>query len=116
MILRRMADAIRRQDLSQIIIEILIVVIGIFLGLQVQAWYEDRAERVLEETYLNQLHDEVIAITEIAELRYGKAVRKIETLIFITHYFNDNNISPELSDDHCDIILGSHNLFSPALP
>ena len=55
MILQRLTTAIRHQNWSQIITEILIVVIGIFLGLQVQAWYEDRAERVQEEA-----HDHVI--------------------------------------------------------
>jgi hypothetical protein len=36
MILRRMTGALKRQDWFQITIEIFIVVIGIFLGLQAQ--------------------------------------------------------------------------------
>lgn len=49
MIIARLASAIRHQHWSQIITEILIVVIGIFLGLQVQAWYDGRVARI-EET------------------------------------------------------------------
>lgn len=55
MILQRMASAIKRQDWFQVNIEVLIVVIGIFLGLQVQAWYEEQNDRVLEQTYLENL-------------------------------------------------------------
>ncbi len=42
MIIQRLTAAIRRQDWFQVCIEILIVIIGIFLGLQVQGWYEER--------------------------------------------------------------------------
>jgi len=55
MIIKRIAQAIKRQDISQIIIEILIVIVGIFLGLQVQAWYEAREDKQKEAYYLNRL-------------------------------------------------------------
>jgi len=38
MMLQRMAQALKRQDWFQVTIEVLIVVIGIFLGLQVTKW------------------------------------------------------------------------------
>lgn len=55
MILQRIASAIKRQDLSQIIIEIMIVVIGIFLGLQVDDWNENRKDVVEERAFKEQL-------------------------------------------------------------
>ena len=45
MIISRLASAIRHQNWSQIITEILIVVIGIFIGLQVDDWNTSRQER-----------------------------------------------------------------------
>lgn len=59
MILHRLASAIRNQNWSQIITEILIVVIGIFLGLQVTDWAEGRAERAEESGYLVSLHQDI---------------------------------------------------------
>lgn len=56
MILRRMTNAVKRQDWFQVTIEILIVVIGIFLGLQVTEWNEGRELRAEEGEYLNRLH------------------------------------------------------------
>jgi hypothetical protein len=38
MILRRLIDACRKQDWLTVVIETLIVVLGVFLGLQVNNW------------------------------------------------------------------------------
>lgn len=60
MILRRMAEAIRTQNWFTVIVEILIVVIGVFIGLQVQQWADERARIKQEATYMQRLHNEVI--------------------------------------------------------
>lgn len=59
MIIRRMADAIRTQNWFTVIIEILIVVIGIFLGLQVDDWNQARLDRARAEVYSQQLTAEL---------------------------------------------------------
>lgn len=64
MILRRIADALREQNWFTVIIEIFIVVIGIFLGLQVTEWNENRKDRTLEQTYLVRLLADVDASIE----------------------------------------------------
>ena len=55
MILRRLADAIRDQSWFTVALEIMIVVIGIFIGLQVDGWNEWRKERSAERDYLERL-------------------------------------------------------------
>ena len=55
MILRRLADAIRRQDWVTVSIEFVIVVLGIFVGLQVDGWNQARNEQSLEKEYLDRL-------------------------------------------------------------
>ena len=74
MILQRMAGAIRRQDWFQVIIEILIVVIGIFLGLQVQAWYEAGEAESREKILLTQLHSEIMETLPINREQYQEKV------------------------------------------
>lgn len=59
MILQKLASAIRRQDWFQVLIEVLIVIVGIFLGLQVQSWNEGRLDRLEEHQYLVRLHDDI---------------------------------------------------------
>lgn len=60
MILRRLANAIRRQDWFTVLIEIMIVVIGVVLALQVQQWAQAHEERKTEAAYLSRLYEEVL--------------------------------------------------------
>jgi len=80
MILRRIADAIREQNWFTVIIEILIVVIGIFLGLQVTEWGQERQNREREREYLQRVaqdldqdYTQLIAATKFANFRGNEA-------------------------------------------
>ena len=56
MILRRLAEGIRGQNWFTVALEILIVVVGIFIGLQADDWNRARIDRGLETRYLERLH------------------------------------------------------------
>jgi hypothetical protein len=64
MILQRFGRALRRQDWFTVLVELMVVVVGIFLGLQVTDWNENRKARVDERLYLERLHDELIVATD----------------------------------------------------
>jgi hypothetical protein len=55
MIFGRIAQSIRTRDWSVLLIELLVVVVGIFLGLQVDDWNEERKENARETAYLERL-------------------------------------------------------------
>ena len=55
MILRRLATSIRKQDWFAVVIETLIVVFGVFIGLQVNNWNAGRLERVDAQNVLERL-------------------------------------------------------------
>ena len=55
MILRRVTDAFKRRDWFTVAIETLIVVLGVFLGLQVNNWNEARKDRIEAETSRERL-------------------------------------------------------------
>jgi hypothetical protein len=57
-----MGNAIARQDWTTVVLEIFIVVIGIFLGLQVNGWNDTRQFRKLEALYLAKLEDDLSAM------------------------------------------------------
>lgn len=61
MILGRFAKAIRKQDWAAVTIEFLIVVIGLFVGLQVDDWNQRRNDRILEQEYLRRLSNDTQA-------------------------------------------------------
>ncbi len=62
MILRKLADAIKEQNWSTVILEILIVVIAIFIGLQVDGWNEGRKNQQDIEVQLSRIADDAAAL------------------------------------------------------
>ncbi len=56
MILRRVIKHFREQEWTAIFLDLLIVVVGVFVGLQVNNWNEQQAENRLEHEYLERLY------------------------------------------------------------
>jgi len=75
MILRRMAEAIRGQNWSTVALEILIVVVGIFVGLQVNDWNQARIDRVLESRYLERLQADLL--TDLGRLDSSENLARV---------------------------------------
>ncbi len=59
MILNRIAKGIKNQDWFVVVLEIFIVVIGIYIGLQVDDWNRDRQDRQAEQLYLQELMEDI---------------------------------------------------------
>ena len=59
MIIQRLAKGIKDQDWFIVLLEIMIVVIGILVGLQVDDWNEGRKERDLEKGYLERVAKDI---------------------------------------------------------
>lgn len=55
MILRKLAAAMKEQNWSTVLLEILIVVVGIYVGLQVDGWNEARKDNAKGKIYLERL-------------------------------------------------------------
>ena len=64
MFLRRIIHHVSTQNWTAIWLDLIIVVVGVFLGLQVQEWAQERDRRQLETTYTERLHDEVVDLQE----------------------------------------------------
>ena len=80
MILRKLAENIRKQNWFVVLLEILIVVIGIFIGLQVDEWNNSRITLKLEADYLDQLAIE----TDNNYFTYQKNAENSENLEAVT--------------------------------
>ena len=117
MILRRIAQHLKQQHWTGVVIELVIVILGVFIGLQVDNWNQARAEHhrldqqlaAFEselETNLAQIKDyrhsaqeQISAINELrATLAGGKGSTDpghIDTLLF--HVIGVKDLHPELS-------------------
>lgn len=79
MILRRLVTALRKQSWLTVVVELVVLVVGIFLGLQVDSWNEARKDRVLEQQYVASLKADFQA--DIEELDNAIALAKSRALL-----------------------------------
>lgn len=61
MLLRKVIDHVRKQEWTAIVIDFVIVVLGVFIGLQVANWNEARADQVRGHSYLERIHNDLEA-------------------------------------------------------
>ena len=64
MILRRLSQSLKEQNWTAICIEFVLLVLGVFLGIQVANWNETRREHALEAEYIERLQRDFRAIDE----------------------------------------------------
>ncbi len=85
MILRRLVDSLRKQDWSTVLVEIGIVVLGVFLGIQVANWNAERQERQLEQVLIERL----IFDFERIETRLIDALTRYENYLLSIEHVRD---------------------------
>jgi len=71
MILRRFTQHVNEQNWFAVGLDFIVVVFGIFFGLQVQQMYDQRGERHAEQAYLSRLHTEVIQSLGFNKTTFG---------------------------------------------
>jgi len=59
MIFRRFAASLRRQDWTGVFIELAIVILGVFIGLQVSNWNEARKDGNLARSYIGRIREDI---------------------------------------------------------
>jgi hypothetical protein len=64
MIRSRLVGSLRRQDWTAVVIELVTVMLGLFLGLQLNDWNDARQARAREKAALERLHEESEAIVD----------------------------------------------------
>ena len=99
MILRKLASAIQEQNWFTVVLEISIVVVGIFIGLQVDSWNEERKNWALEQQYLERLHaDASAAVQRQAEAQEWNNER-IRTQTVVVEALRAGHLPADLHDE-----------------
>lgn len=108
MILRRVIEHVRAQDWFAVALDFLIVVVGVFMGLQVQEWNTERKEAIQERKYLERLHGEVkTAVDEMRNLNalYNYTQSQLQIALDV---INDSASVEKLTGSQCASIFFSH--------
>ena len=61
MLLRRFIDHVRKQEWTAIAIDFVIVVVGVFIGIQVANWNEARVDHARATSYLQRIQNDLAA-------------------------------------------------------
>lgn len=76
MIQQRLGERLKQQDWLGVTIELILLIVGVFLGLQVANWNDQRKEYALESEYLARIAQDIRAdIRELDEVVRVSAVR-----------------------------------------
>lgn len=108
MILRRIIQHVRQQAWTAIAIDFLIVVVGVYIGIQAQAWNTTRENHQIERQYLQSLHDQLLTMIADNRNRVESSQERLVLLSEVAASLTTNDGNPTLEMRHCDAIAGSH--------
>lgn len=101
MIWQRLAESLRRRDWGTVLLEILIVVVGIFVGLQVDDWNQLRQDRRDERVFLAQLHSDVVLAEELSERVRERRLENLDYMLRAADVLYGRIDREELTLDEC---------------
>jgi len=111
LLLRRIAQHVKEQNWFAVGLDFLIVVFGVYFGLQVSSWNEVRQDRIEEADFLAQLHNDLMlaakqsARTEAIRFSQAETVESAVELIF------SRASARNLSIAECNAIAYSHTTY-----
>lgn len=108
MILRRFMKHVADQNWFAVGLDVIVVIVGIFLGLQVQAWYEAREDREQELFYLHQLHEEIDEAEPYGQDSFARISFMDDVLDEILTPYRENIPFETFSTVQCNAIVRSH--------
>ena len=85
MLLRRVMAHVKTQDWTAIVIDFVIVVAGVFVGIQVSNWNASRIERELMRGHLSEIAEDLRTHLEYNAALEGSARLRISAVDYIHH-------------------------------
>ncbi len=108
MILRRLTIAFRKQDWFTVAVEIMIVVVGVFVGLQAHNWNDARRDAETETLYLARLQQELSEMSSLAHAESDNVRHANELIVQVSNFFETGEGIEALNETHCAAVARSH--------
>ncbi len=108
MLLRRITQHVKDQNWFAVGLDFLIVVFGVFIGLQVANWSAARADRADEKTFLNALHQDIVEAEQISKRILSLRIASFNNLENAVDILFERTAWRELSNKECTAIGNSH--------
>jgi len=107
MILRRLGDAIAEQNWFVVITELLVVIFGIFIGLQVDDWKEARKDRKDEQIFMHRLHEDLMLAEELSSRVRERRLDRLQSLMDASDVLFGRSGQDVLTTEECTSIASS---------
>ena len=115
--LGRLSGALRRQDWFAIALEVLIVVLGVVIGFQVNAWGNERSSRTQERELLRglraELTDNIDLIDRVTE-EHRESIRQARRVLAWTGP-DPGDVSPAVMDTLVTYLISEMPAYHPAM-
>ncbi|MEE4280222.1 MAG: hypothetical protein V2I82_17285 [Halieaceae bacterium] len=108
MLLRRITLHVREQNWTAVFIDFIIVVVGVFVGLQVQDWNEFRKDRIEEQQLLGRLLEDTELLIDANELEFRRFRFRADVLGGVNPILFSQAPSRVITDRECLEITFSH--------
>ncbi len=107
MILNRLAEAVAKQNWFVVFIEVLVLVIGIFIGLQVDDWNQARKDKIDEQQFLQRLHKDVLLAEELSNRVRDRRLDRLQTIMDAGDVLFNRVGRDQLTEEECISIVAS---------
>ncbi len=91
MLLRRVIEHVKHQNWTAVALDFLIVVVGVFIGIQVANWNDAREARTTGEFYLARIGEDIASDADFLERNLVNLEREAEHAGLISRYLKDGN-------------------------
>jgi hypothetical protein len=108
MILRRLSQSLKEQNWTAIVIEFILLIVGVFVGIQMANWNEERNDRKSEKDYLLRLQQEIVEILPQAKADHGFLVDDMALIEQLRAYLATGQGGNVLDARHCVSAGRSH--------
>jgi hypothetical protein len=92
MLLRRLSEAVRKQNWFTVLIELLVVVIGVVLALQLGQWKQEHELRQREQVVLARIGEELDAMVAQAEGAVAMAEHRVELATLVLNALRERRL------------------------
>ncbi len=102
---QRIRKHLKAQDWFTVFVEVAVLVVGVFLGIQVSNWNDARKDRADEVEFLRQLHVDILSAEELSD-RIGRfRVQRRGNMEAALDVLFGRSERTELSDDECQAVF-----------
>lgn len=96
MLLRRVIEHVKAQNWTAVALDFVIVVVGVFIGIQVANWNEARGARELGDDYIQRFRHDLLADSQMLQTEIEARKKQLEDALTVLEFFEGRELEIDL--------------------